>query len=56
MKTGAQEMNQISSKLDYQLANILSAIIERFKTNDQKEVTAEEIKEFVKKHEDLLKG
>jgi len=44
------------TKLDYQLANLLSVIIDRFKNADEKALTKEEIQSFIKQHEELLKN
>jgi len=44
------------TKLDYQLADLLSVIINRLKSADEKELSKEEIREFIEKHEQLLKN
>ena len=52
MRKGLSEM---PTKLDYQLANLLSVIIDRLKNADENELTKEEIESFIKRHESLLK-
>ena len=44
------------TKLDYQLADLLSKIIQRMEEHKERPLTDEEIKEFVKKHQNLLNG
>jgi len=46
----------MSTKLDYQLADLLSVIINRLRNVDEKELSKEEIREFIIKHEQLLKN
>ena len=53
---GTKEENEMTTKLDYQLADLLSVIINRLKSADEKELSKEEIREFIEKHEQLLKN
>ena len=44
------------TKIDYQLADLLSVIINRLKSADENPLSKEEIRAFIEKHEQLLKN